>query len=401
MSGISSTFRWKHVWHDNSASLTPRTPAPFTTSWLSNANQEDITNPYSSSRSCRAPCNYGEPSATEFQPAAAESFHAGWNSARFSSSLSTFFFFFSISSPIFSRYAVLNWTSPPYLLIPAMLPLLILDVCVYGLFGLIVHSLITQNARVRAGSLNEWDPQNPVLLSFLNVLPLFLCDKFLILFSVRASLAESALVLLALIWGNSVSSKHRRENRPFHSWKKRLLVLLLHLLDFGVLILSQQAPSTFLVWATVSMTCQIHPTVDSEFLFLSKHGGFSPVSASYTWNPIGQLNNDTHDEGKYVLDRRPVLFLSTRIKRGLNGFPCVGGQLVTSQSQIKRFSPSPSPPLWLGRRCDCVALEACKYLRRILWKTENRSIWGQSCAAYTCCECERGNLETNISCRNA
>lgn len=108
MSGISSTFRWKHVWHDNSASLTPWTPAPFTTSWLSNANQEDITNPYSSSRSCRAPCNYGEPSATEFQPAAAESFHAGWNSARFSSSLSTFFFFFSISSPIFS-HATLFW----------------------------------------------------------------------------------------------------------------------------------------------------------------------------------------------------------------------------------------------------------------------------------------------------
>lgn len=231
-----------------------------------------------------------------------------------------FFFLLYFLSYFLARYAVLNWTSPPYLLIPAMLPLLILDVSVYGLFGLIVHSLITQNARVRAGSLNEWDPKNPVLLSFLNVLPLFLCDKFLILCSVRASLAESALVLLALIWSNSVSSKHRRENRPFHSWMKRLLVLLLHLLDFSVLILSQQAPSTFLVWATVSMTCQIHPTVDSEFLFLSKHGGFSPVSASYTWNPIGQLNNDTHDEGKYVLDRRPVLFLSTQIKEDWTGF---------------------------------------------------------------------------------
>ena len=87
--------------------------------------------------------------------------------------------------------------------------------------------------------------------------------------------------LFALIWSNSVSSKHRRENRPFHSWKKLLLVLSLRLLDFGVLILSQQARGTFLVWATVSMTCQIHPTLDLEFcFFLSKHDGFSPVSAS-------------------------------------------------------------------------------------------------------------------------
>ena len=316
-------LRWKHVWHDNSASLTRRTPAPFTTSWvfvswLPNANQEDISNPYSSSRSRRVPCNYGERGATEFQPAAAEFPRRMKFSPVLVFSLHLFFFTFPL---LFSR-TTLFWIERLHLISWSQ------QCCYYWFWTSAFMACLAWLSTLSLPRMPECEQeawtngthQNPVLLSFLNVLPLFLCDKFLILLSVRVSLAESALVLLALIWSNSVSSKHRRENRPFHSWKKRLLILLLHLLDFGVLILSQQARSTFLVWATVSMTCQIHPTVDSEFLFLSKHGGFSPVSASYTWNPIGQLNNDTHDEGKYVLDRRPVLFLSTQIKKDWTAF---------------------------------------------------------------------------------